>query len=72
MSSVEGRYDKGPWIIITTSVMTAVALLLVVARLVSRRISIRKLDVGDYLVVLSIVCAPRLTSILKSVEDTAR
>lgn len=44
--------------IIITSVMTAVALLLVVARIMSRRLSIRKLAIDDYLVILSIVSTP--------------
>lgn len=56
MSSIQGRHDKGPSIIIVTSVMTAVALVSVVARIVSRRISSRKLAIDDYIVVFSIVC----------------
>lgn len=63
MSSVAGWYDKGPTIIIVTSVMAAVALLLVVARLVSRRISVQGFAIDDYLVVISIVCTPPLTSL---------
>lgn len=58
MPSVQGRHDKGPSMIIITSVMTAVALLLVVARIMSRRLSIRKLAIDDYLVTLSIVSTP--------------
>lgn len=62
MSSVAGGYDKGPTIIIVTSVMTAVALLFVVARMASKRISIQRFAIDDSLVVVSIVCTPPVTS----------
>lgn len=62
MSSVAEGYDKGPTIIVVTSVMTAVALLFVVARMVSKRISIHRFAIDDSLVVVSIVCTPPVTS----------
>lgn len=49
--------DRGPITIIVPSVMTALALLFVLARLTSRRISGRKLAIDDYIVILSIVRA---------------
>lgn len=59
MSSAEEtayvQEDKGTVTIVVGSVMTALGLLFVVLRLMSRRISLRVFTVDDYLVVLSIV-----------------
>ena len=52
--------DHGPVIVITTSVLTFVALLFVIARIASRRISGRKLAVDDHLVVICIVRSSHL------------
>lgn len=49
------QQNKGPVTIIVSTVLTAIALLLVMLRLLSRRISRHKLAVDDYLVVLSLV-----------------
>ena len=61
--------NTGPITIIVSPVMTGLALLFVVARMVSRRLSGRKLDVGDYLVVFAIVRAPHLSPLLTETPD---
>lgn len=49
--------SKGPLIVVVTATVTAVALLFVMARIYSRLISVGKLAVDDYIVILSIVCS---------------
>jgi len=50
--------NKGPEIIAATVSMTAVALGFVIGRIGGRYLSIRKLDIGDYIVMLSVVRVP--------------
>ena len=50
--------NKGPLIVVVTASLTAVALVFVVARLYSRLLSVGRLAVDDYIVILSIVCSP--------------
>ena len=49
---------KGPLIVAVMSSLTALALAFVLARLYSKSISSRKVDVGDWLVILSMVGLP--------------
>lgn len=50
--------NKGPEILIVTITLTVIALLFVAARIYSRRISMRKLAVDDYIVIFCIVSFP--------------
>jgi len=52
--------DKGPLIIYVTVPMTGVAILFIVARMYSRSLSLRRLLIDDYLVIISGVRRPLL------------
>jgi len=49
--------NKGPLILTTTSILTGIAFLFVAARIISRRISIKKIALDDYITILCIVGA---------------
>ncbi len=50
--------NKGPLIVVVTATLTAIALLFVIARLYSRLLSMGKIAIDDYIVILSIVGLP--------------
>lgn len=61
--------SNGPLIVGVTTALTTLALLFVIARIYSRMISVGKIAIDDWLIILSIVCSMLAISRLSCVTQ---